>query len=203
VLLVAGGLAPALFLVGLVVASRTERAFMGRADWGTWPSGLGLGPHGWLYAASSVLLGLGLLTFAAALRRSGVSGVSTYLYALAGIGALLFALDPDLRYSGDHVETGNPFTATTTRGVLHGIGFFAFAPAMLAANILLWRRLRRLEMAPATRRRALVGLALFLPVVALPAARPISGYLVLCILLAPLTAMAARMTGLPGTHSEL
>src|SRR5688500_16686335 len=61
--MIAGALAPFVFLLGAVGISWIEEDFMGRLGWDEWPSGLSLGPNGWLQIINFIVLGVLLIAF--------------------------------------------------------------------------------------------------------------------------------------------
>ena len=103
-----------------------------------WPSGLAVGPYGWLQALNFIVFGLALIVFAGGLHQGIAAGtgskVGPALLTAAGIGTLLcaFTAEPDL--------TALP---QTVHGWLHLAGFFILSGAVLPSFFVLWRRLRR------------------------------------------------------------
>jgi uncharacterized protein DUF998 len=106
----AGIIGPAVFAFVIVVLTLVQYDFMVGLGWRPvrgsdvpWPSGLALGPLGWLQVANFVLFGLALIAFAVGLHR-GVgragrgSSVGPALLILAGVAMVLagFETDPDL-----------------------------------------------------------------------------------------------------------
>lgn len=192
----AGALAPLVFLAGLVVASRLQGDFMEEVGWGVWPHGLSLGPHGWLYAVSAVALGVLLLAFAPgvyAVAGNAKARVAAGFFAVAGLGALLMSGKTELKRHGMSLETANPFTADTWQARLSGSGFWLFLLTLVSAYFLLWFGIREEQAWRRTRRYSLFGLGLLLPVLALPAVRPLGGYIFLTVVLMPLTVFGLRL----------
>ena len=98
-------------LFGLIVAGLTvlQYDFMVGLGWHpvlsstiVWPSGLAVGPYGWLQTVNFMVFGLALLVFARGLHQ-GIAGgagskVGPALLTAAGVGTLLcaFTAEPDL-----------------------------------------------------------------------------------------------------------
>jgi hypothetical protein len=131
----AGIIGPILFGIVLVTLTVLQYDFMITLGWHPlqpldWPSGLALGPYGWVMTLTFLLSGLMMTLFAYGLRlslpRSRWTSLSTWLLAIAGLGmvGLTFTTDPTLRS-----------TPHTWHGLLHD-GFFVvlgltFMPAMV------------------------------------------------------------------------
>ena len=135
----AGIIGPAMFGLIVVVLTLVQYDFMAGLGWHLtrssevpWPSGLALGPLGWLQVANFVLFGFTLIAFAVGLHRGVARGgrgssVGPALVILAG-----FKTDPDL--------SGGP---QTWHGLIHGLAYFHFIFSLLPAFFFLWWRLRR------------------------------------------------------------
>ncbi len=97
-----------------------------------WPSGLALGPYGWIMTATFILSGLMLTFFASGLRlslpHSQLTLISTFTLSLAGIAlaGLAFTTDPTIRS-----------TPTTWHGQLHDLSFVLLGVTLMPALILL------------------------------------------------------------------
>ena len=131
----AGILGPILFAVVLGTLTILEYDFMLSLGWRPlepldWPSGLALGPYGWVMTLTFLISGLMMTLFAYGLRlslpRSRWTSLSTWLLSIAGLGmvGLTFTTDPTIRT-----------TPHTWHGLLHD-GFFVvlgltFMPAMI------------------------------------------------------------------------
>jgi uncharacterized membrane protein YidH (DUF202 family) len=129
----------------LVVLTAVQHDFMVGIGWrplgdpaGAWPSGLALGPYGWVQILNFVISGLLLAIFAVGLHF-GVTGgrgsrVGPILLFVAGIAMALMGFETD------------PIRRTTPRtlhGWIHDLAFVLFALALLSALFFLWQRLRK------------------------------------------------------------
>jgi Protein of unknown function (DUF998) len=134
-------------LFGLIVVGLTVLQYDFMIDLGwhpvlsspiAWPSGLAVGPYGWLQTLNFIGFGLALIIFARGLHRGIAAGagstVGPALLTATGAGMLLaaFTAEPDL--------TTLP---QTVHGWLHLAGFFILSGAVLPSFFVLWRRLRR------------------------------------------------------------
>ncbi len=142
---VAGMVAPVLFAATLLALTSAQYDFMLGIGWrplgdpaGAWPSGLALGPYGWVQISNFVVSGLLLGIFAAGLHRGVTDGrgsrIGPGLLCLAGIAMALMGFETD------------PIRRTTPRtlhGWLHDLAFVLFALALLSALFFLWQRLRK------------------------------------------------------------
>ena len=103
-----------------------------------WPSGLALGPYGWLQVANFVLFGLLLIAFAVGLHRGVAAGrgatIGPALLGVAGSALVLagFKTDP-------HLAVG----PQTLHGWIHALAFFLLIGSMLPSLFALWWRLRK------------------------------------------------------------
>jgi hypothetical protein len=134
-----GLLGPILF--GLVLAGLTlvQYDFLRSLGWHPlnaptfdWPSGLALGPYGWIMTITLIISG-GLLVFFAlglrlALPADSVSRTGTLLLVLSGLAmlGLAFTTDPTIRT-----------TPATWHGRLHDASFVALGLTLLPAILLL------------------------------------------------------------------
>ncbi len=105
-----------------------------RAPTFDWPSGLSLGPYGWLMTLTFLLSG-GTLSFCAAglrqvLRQAGSGLIGASLLTLAGLAlaGLAFTTDPTLRS-----------TPATWHGRLHDLSFVVLGLTLLPAMLCLGR----------------------------------------------------------------
>lgn len=130
----------ALLTVGLTVA---QYDFMRSLGWHPitrpgldWPSGLALGPYGWLQVVNFVVSGALLAVFGVGLHRGVSQGrgskVGPALLAVSGVAMMLlgFKTDPTL--------DGEP---RTPHGWAHDVAFVLFAISFVAALFFLWRRM--------------------------------------------------------------
>jgi hypothetical protein len=142
----AGMIGPALFALIVVVLTVAQYGFMVDLGWDPigasdvpWPSGLALGPLGWLQVLNFILFGLALMVFAVGLHR-GVAArargsvIGPMLLMVAGVALVLsaFKTDPSL--------SGGP---QTWHGLIHGLAFLLLVLSLLLSFLLLWWRLRR------------------------------------------------------------
>lgn len=133
----AGILGP--LLLGSVIALLTilERDFMLSIGWKLnapldWPSGLALGPLGWLMTATFLVSGILIILFAAGLRLSMPSvwsaRIASWLLIAAGFGmiGLISPTDKTIRT-----------TPKTWHGILHDSSFVVIGVTLFPAMILL------------------------------------------------------------------
>ncbi len=140
----AGMAGPVLFGAILVVLTVVQYDFMVEIGWqpledpaGAWPSGLALGPYGWVQVLNFVVSGLLLMLLAVGLHL-GVDGrdsrVGPVLLFVAGAAMALmgFKTDPILREG-----------PRTLHGWIHDLAFALFVLALLPSFLFLWWRLRK------------------------------------------------------------
>jgi hypothetical protein len=140
----AGMAGPVLFGVILVVLTAVQYDFMVEIGWqpledpaNAWPSGLALGPYGWMQVLNFVVSGL-LLMFLAVGLHLGVDGrdsrIGPILLFVAGAAMALMAFetDPILREG-----------PRTLHGWIHDLAFALFVLALLPSFFFLWRRFRK------------------------------------------------------------
>lgn len=139
----AGLVAPVMFGAVILVLTVAQYDFMVGLGWHPlrdsgvpWPSGLALGPHGWLHVANSAVVGALLVVFAFGLHRgmAGGSKVGPALLAVTGAAFVLsgFKTDPDI--------SGGP---QSWHGMIHGIAYLLIVFSILPTFFFLWRRMRR------------------------------------------------------------
>jgi hypothetical membrane protein len=131
-----GMLGPGLFGCVLAGLTYTEYDFMSSLGWDAfkaptldWPSGLALGPFGWIMTATFLVSGVSLLVFAFGLRRKLSGGrAGSLLLALAGLAlmGLAFHTDPTLRAS-----------AATWHGRLHDLSFVILGITLMPGMLVL------------------------------------------------------------------
>ncbi len=180
----AGALAPLLFLSVTVAASWHEKDFMERLGW-PWPSGLSLGPDGWLQIANFLVFGLLLLAFATAVNRDAENmrmKLAAALFALAGVGALLLGFKED-----------SPGADVTWHGALHYGGYLLAVGSVVIGYVFFWFGMRRDLDWPRTRPHSLYALVLFLPAFVLPDTQVLGDYVFLAVVFSPLAAFAMRL----------
>lgn len=126
-------------LLGSVITLLTilERDFMLSIGWKLnapldWPSGLALGPIGWIMTLTFFVSGILILVFASGLRLSLLplrsAGIAIWLLILAGVGmiGLVSPTDKTIRT-----------TPKTWHGILHDSSFAAIGLTLMPAMILL------------------------------------------------------------------
>jgi hypothetical protein len=133
----AGIIGPILFGIIILLLTILEYDFMLTLGWRPrdpldWPSGLALGPLGWIMTLTFLLSGLMMTLFAYGLRlglpRSRWTSLSTWLLALAGLAmvGMTSTTDPTLRT-----------TPHTWQGFLHDAFFVLLGFTLMPAMILL------------------------------------------------------------------
>lgn len=183
--IVAGAIVGFVFLATAVVASRAESDFMDGFGWGNWPSGLALGPHGWLQQANFLVLGALILAFALAVPRLAAARAARVGGTLLGLSGTAAAL---LAFKGDPNEVAK----TSWHAAIHYIAFLVFVVTVLSGSVLTWRAVRREDWWRPTRRYSVAALALLIPAVALPDAESLGRYVLWFVLLTPVTVIATR-----------
>ena len=139
----AGIVAPVMFGAVIVVLTLAQYDHMLRLGWHPlrssgvpWPSGLALGPFGWLHVANSVVFGTLLVIFALGLHRgvAGGSKVGPALLAVTGAAFVLsgFKTGPDI--------SGGP---QSWHGMIHGIAYLLIVFSLLPSLFFLWWRMRK------------------------------------------------------------
>ena len=139
----AGMVGPAIFGTVLAALTVLQRDFMLEIGWeplkdpsGAWPSGLSLGPHGWVQDLNFALSGSLLAVFAVGLDRGIRTGsrAGPALLCVAGVAMALLAFETD------PIDRTGP---RTPHGAVHDAAFVLFVLALLPALFLLWRRTRK------------------------------------------------------------
>ena len=132
---------PVLFAGCLVTLTTLQYDFLLLIGWeplkdpsGAWPSGLSLGPYGWIQDLNFALSGALLATFAVGLHR-GIRGGSKAGPALLFVAGLAMAL---LAFETDPIKHTGP---RTLHGWVHDASFVLFVLAFTLALFLLWRRM--------------------------------------------------------------
>jgi hypothetical protein len=190
----AGIIGPAMFGLIVVVLTLVQYDFMVGLRWHPtrssevpWPSGLALGPLGWLQVANFVLFGFTLIAVAVGLHRGVARGgrgssVGPALVILAGFAMVLasFKTDPDL--------SGGP---QTWHGLIHGLAYFLFIFSLLPAFFFLWWRLRRDPLWRGYYLYTLITGVLYVLLFLRP--EPVAFYLFLALILVWIEVMAIRL----------
>jgi hypothetical membrane protein len=142
---IAGVAGPVLFASVLVALTIFQYDFMLGIGWrpladpaGAWPSGLALGPYGWVQTSNLVVSGLLLVIFAAGLHLGITSGRGSRV----GPG-LLFVAGLAMAFMGFETDPIRRTTPRTLHGWIHDLAFVLFAVALLCALFFLWRRSRK------------------------------------------------------------
>ena len=129
----AGVIGPVLFAVIVTGLTFAEAGFMRSIGWDPfgnvvdWPSGLAMGPYGWLMTINFFLCGAMMAFFAYGVKLALQEKFATTLLMLAGFAmmGLIFTTDPTIRSY-----------PKTWHGILHD-SFFAVLGVMLMAGMLL------------------------------------------------------------------
>ena len=132
----AGIIGPALFAVVVTSLTFVEANFMRSIGWNPfgnvldWPSGLAMGPYGWLMTINFFISGAMMAFFAYGLKLALQEKLATTLLMLAGLAmmGLIFTTDPTIRSY-----------PKTWHGFLHD-GFFAVLGIVLMSGMLLLGR---------------------------------------------------------------
>lgn len=132
----AGLFGPVIFSVMVTGLTFAEADFMRSIGWNPfgnvldWPSGLALGPYGWLMTVTFFVCGALMAFFAYGLKLALQEKFATTLLRLAGFAmmGLIFTTDPTIRS-----------TPKTWHGILHD-SFFAVLGVMLMLGMLLLGR---------------------------------------------------------------
>ena len=132
-------------ILGSVIAILTfvQRDFMTSIGWRLeapldWPSGLALGPYGWIMTLTFLLCGILIVIFASglglSLPRIKMAAISIWLLVLAGVGmiGLVSPTDKTIRT-----------TPRTWHGILHDSSFAVIGLTLMPAMILLGLVFRR------------------------------------------------------------
>ena len=133
----AGIVGPILFGLVLLILTFAEHDFLLSLGWRPlepldWPSGLALGPYGWIMTLTFIVSGLLMILFASGLHRSLPRSRSTFfstlVFALTGVAmaGLAFFTDPTIRS-----------TPATWHGRLHDLSFVLLGLTLMPAMILL------------------------------------------------------------------
>jgi hypothetical protein len=191
----AGMIGPALFALIVVVLTVAQYGFMVKLGWDPigasevpWPSGLALGPLGWLQVVNFILLGLALMVFAVGLHR-GVAArvrgsvIGPVLLVAAGVALVLLAFKTDPSLSGG---------PQSWHGLIHGLAFLLLVMSLLLSFLFLWWRLRRDPLWRGYDLYTLISAVLYLVLLFLSASQW-AFYLFLTVVLAWVEVMAIRL----------
>jgi len=137
-----GMIGPALFgliVVGLTIAEADFMRSIGWEPFGNvldWPSGLALGPYGWLMTLAFFVCGAATAFFAYGLQLALDGKLASTLLMIAGFAmmGLVFTTDPTLRS-----------TPRTWHGILHDSFFAVLGLTLMSGMLLLGRVFRRIE----------------------------------------------------------
>jgi uncharacterized membrane protein YidH (DUF202 family) len=138
----AGVIGPFLFGTLVLALTALQYDFMLGMGWRpladpayAWPSGLALGPYGYVQVANFVVSGLLLALFAVGLHlgkgEGRASPIGTGLLVVAGVTMALMGFETD------PIRRVGPRSA---HGMIHDTAFVLFVFAFLAALFSLWRR---------------------------------------------------------------
>ena len=195
----AGMAGPILFASVLVTLTALQYDFLVGIGWeplrdpsGAWPSGLSLGPYGWVQDLDFAVSGLLLAVFALGLHR-GLTGGSRAGPTLLFVAGTAMAL---LAFETDPMDRAGP---RTLHGSIHDAAFVLFVLALVPALFLLWRRMRE---DPRWRGHARCTLATALIASACLVLPGVAYYLFLAAVLAwfEVTAVKLRRTEAPSTR---
>jgi hypothetical protein len=134
---IAGIIGPLLLGSVITILTILQREFMTSIGWRAeapldWPSGLALGPYGWIMTATFLICGLLMIVFASGLRlrlpHGRLAQICTWLLTAAGYGliGLISPTDKTLRN-----------TPATWHGRLHDSSFVIIGITLMPAMILL------------------------------------------------------------------
>ncbi len=137
-----GMIGPLLFALVIAGLTIVQADFMRSLGWDPfgpvidWPSGLALGPYGWLMTAAFFLSGAAMIFFAYGLQLALQEKLATTLMRVAGFAmmGLIFTTDPTL---------GS--TARTWHGILHDAFFVLLGMTLMPSMLVLGFVFRRNE----------------------------------------------------------
>jgi hypothetical protein len=138
----AGIIGPILFAVIVTGLTIAQSDFMRTLGWNPlgpvidWPSGLALGPYGWLMTATFFVCGALMAFFAYGLKLALHDRLASTLLMIAGFAmmALIFTTDPTFRS-----------TPKTWHGLLHDSFFAVLGLTLMPGMLLLGRIFQRSE----------------------------------------------------------
>ena|SRR5687768_8708188 len=137
-----GIIGPLLFAVVIAGLTIVQADFMRTLGWDPlgpvidWPSGLALGPYGWLMTAAFFVAGAAMTFFAYGLQSALKEKLATTLMMIAGLAmmGLVFTTDPTLSS-----------TSRTWHGILHDASFVVLGLTLMPSMLLLGFVFRRNE----------------------------------------------------------
>jgi len=138
----AGLFGPVIFAVMVTGLTFAEADFMRSIGWNPfgnvldWPSGLALGPYGWLMTVTFFVCGALMAFFAYGLKQALQEKFATTLLKLAGFAmmGLIFTTDPTIRS-----------TPKTWHGILHDSFFAVLGVTLMLGMLLLGRVFQKKE----------------------------------------------------------
>ena len=138
----AGMIGPVLFAIVVTGLTIAEADFMRSLGWDPlgrvidWPSGLAMGPYGWLMTATFFLCGAMMAFFAYGLKLALKDGLATTLLMLAGFAmmGLVFTSQPTIGR-----------TSYTWNGFLHDAFFVVLGATLMPGMLLLGRVFQKHE----------------------------------------------------------
>ena len=137
-----GMIGPLLFALAVTGLTIVESDFMRSLGWDPfhtvldWPSGLALGPYGWLMTAAFFVSGAAMIFFAYGIQLALKEKLGTTLMIIAGFAmmGLVFTTDPTL---------GS--TSRTWHGILHDSFFVVLGLTLMPSMLMLGLVFRRNE----------------------------------------------------------
>lgn len=137
----AGIFGPLLFTIAVITLTIAQYDFMRSLGWDPllaptfdWPSGLSLGPLGWLMSAAFIASGAAMILFSFGLFIALPSKPGPVLMSIAGLAlmGLAFTTDPTIRS-----------TPASWHGRLHDLSFVLLGVSLIPAMIFLGRAFRQ------------------------------------------------------------
>ena len=159
---------PTLFTLLVITLTAVQYSFMIGIGWrpfadpaSAWPSGLALGPYGWIQSLNFAVSGLSLILFSLGLQLgiNGGSKAGPALLTLSGVGMALLAFETD-----PIIRTG----PRTLHGWVHDLSFVLLIVSLVPSFFFLWRRMERNPMWRGYGRYTLVTGLLAIPLFSLP-----------------------------------
>ncbi len=201
---VAGMVGPVLFATVLLTLTVLQYEFMLGIGWqplrdpaGAWPSGLALGPYGWVQVSNLILSGILLMIFAAGLHVGATDGRGSRVGpALLFVGGTAMAL---MGFETDPIQNTSP---RTLHNLIHDLAFALFVLALLPAFFFLWRRFREDTLWQNHARYTLITGVLAILLLLLPGA---AYYLFLAVVLVWFEVTAVKLSraiSFPGRYGE-